>query len=184
MKKVEYFLIQLEGYFYLNYPFIFELFNESNDTNNLDTINSDFKELYHWYNGCNTLEYAVNELVEFCTFGYFLSIEDGKKYQKEFIDNKYFDNINLFPFIASFSGDFLMIDLSKRNGEIFLYSPELLIIEPIEVYESIESFIETIYNCYEKKAYTFNKSRNLEIDYELEQSIVRKFNSKISFWYE
>lgn len=184
MKKVEYFLIQLEGYFYLNYPFILDLLNEPIDTNNLNTINANFKELYNWYNGCNTSEYTVDELVEFCTFGYFLSIEEGKKYQKEFIDNKYVDNVNLFPFIASFTGDFLMIDLSKPNSEIFLYSPELFIVNPIEVYESIESFIETIYNCYEKKAYTFNESNILEINHELEQAIIRKFNSKTSFWYE
>lgn len=181
MRKIEFLLIQITGFMFLNSPEALKFFNSPIEEF-IDIPNKDLEYLYQWKNGNNLQKIKDSETYEFCSFGYFLSYEEALEYQKEFITDNYFKTKGYFPIIASLKGDFLLIDITKKNGKVYIYSPGLLINEPMEIYQSIEAFIETIYQCYYQKAYKYNQSSHLEVNFELENSIALKLNPKSEYW--
>jgi hypothetical protein len=181
MKRVEFLLIQLEGFLYLNYPNILDIFNDYlEDTN--DIADDDLKVFYKWRNGSKTSSVSRIGKGQFCSFGYFLPLGESNRYQKAFNEEKYFNNKNYFPFVASLGGDFLLIDKTKRRSKVFLYSPNLLANEPQVIYNNIECFLETVYECFNQRAYKYDAEFYLEVNDELEKKISQKLNDKSQFW--
>lgn len=180
MKKIEFLLIQLEGFYYLNYPDVLNLYNPPD--NNIIFKNESLLEIYKWRNGINNTLLDKIGQYEFCSFGHLLSFQEGKKYAQSFINENIFGKKKLFPIIASLAGDFLLIDSTIKNSKIYIYSPNLFITKPIEVYNSIENFIETIYECFNKGIYQYDNNRFLIIDDEKEKEISIKYNPKSEFW--
>jgi hypothetical protein len=181
MKKVEFLLMQLEGFLYLSYPYILNFFNDLPEDAS-EIADEDLKLIYNWRNGSKINSVVNIGKYQFCNFGYFLPYDEAVKYQESFIEEKYFNNKNYFPFMASLGGDFLLIDKTKKKSKVFLYSPNLLVNEPIVTYDSIENFIETIYECFNKGAYKYDKETYLEIDDELERKLTLKLNRNSKFW--
>ncbi|HTO15168.1 MAG TPA: hypothetical protein VLZ83_05330 [Edaphocola sp.] len=181
MKKTEFFLIQLEGFFYLNYPTLLNCFQDSLETP-FAFENTSLNLLYSWANGMELDTDLPLDKMAFCSFGYFLSFEEGTSYEKSFNEEDYFVNKNLFPIVASRTGDFLLVDSMKTNGKVYLYSPSLLIIEPIIVYENIERFVITMYECFSQFAYSYDNDFFLVVNDELEKAITIKLNPSSEFW--
>jgi hypothetical protein len=183
MEKIEFLLIQLEGLIYTTYPTLLNFFNDSISISHKFNDNSLLK-FYEWRNG--TKINLINNIgvFQFCSFGYFLSYEDCLIFQKQFIEERYFNKENYFPIVASLGGDFLLVDITKPKSKVYLYSPSLLINDPMEVYSSLDSFIKTVYECFAKEIYKYDNEYYLQIDYELEKEITIKFNSEIEYWIE
>jgi hypothetical protein len=180
MKRVEFLLIQLEGFLFLNYPNILDFFNDSlEDTN--DNGDDDLRLFYKWRNGSKINSIRSIGICQFCSFGYFLPLGESNQYQKTFNEENYF-NKNYFPFVASLGGDFLLIDKTKKKSKVYLYSPNLLVNEPLVIYNNIECFIETVYESFIQRAYKYNHEFYLEVNDELEKRISQKLNDKSQFW--
>jgi len=71
---------------------------------------------------------------------------------------------------------------SEECGLVYLYSPSInLSIEPVSMYDSIESMLDTILLCYKKQAYFF-KNRELSVNTNLEFEIGHHQNPRSLFW--
>jgi hypothetical protein len=181
MKKIEFLLIQLEGFLYSTYPELLNYFYEpiSVPTN---VAEESILKLYEWRDGSKINMIEEIGLFQFCSFGYFLSFRDGLSFKNQFNLDGVFNNKNYFPIIASLGGDFLLVDLSKKRSKVYLYSPNLLINNPIEIFSTVENFIETVYECFLKVGYNYDSQFYLEIDNEIEREIALKINPKIEYW--
>jgi len=81
--------------------------------------------------------------------------------------------------------DPILIDLSKKSktfGQIFFDSPALFITEPISIYDSLSSMIETIIECYRKGVYTFSDEGILQTDDDKEVEISSRINKNSDYW--
>jgi hypothetical protein len=181
LKKVEFLLIQLEGFLYLNYPSLLDFFNEALEDVNEIIADDDLRLFYKWRNGSKIS--SVNNLGknQFCSFGYLLPLDDADRYQKNFNEENYFNNKNYFPFLASLGGDFLLIDKTKRKSGIFLYSPNLLVNEPLVIYNDIDCFLETVYECFNQRAYKYDTEFYLEVNDDLEKKYLRNLMTSLNF---
>lgn len=81
--------------------------------------------------------------------------------------------------------DPILIDLSKRSktrGSIYYFCPNVtLSATPVQIYDSLQSMIESIIECYQKEAYIIDEAGLLDVN-DLEQEITRKLNPKSDYW--
>lgn len=183
MTKTEFLLIQLEGFFYTTYPKYFEFLNESNVDLKIESKDNSLILLYNWHDGTDVGAIDKIGKMQFCSFGYFIPYAEATVYKKFFIENDCFKNSkNFFPIIASQTGDFLLIDITKRKSKVYLYSPHLLLNSPEVIFDNVECFIETVYACYIKKAYYFDEAYNLMVNYDIEKQVAQKLNQNSPFW--
>src|SRR5690606_28834809 len=174
MKKIEFLLIQLEGFLYLEYPALYSTLLNDAMSEEHHFADDSISLLYRWRNGMDITQVDKIGRYQFCSFGYFLPFLEAQAYHEQFIKEKYFDKDSYFPIVASLSGDFLLIDNSKKRSKVYLYSPGLIINDPMEVFLSTESFVQTVYECFIQKAYTYDKDFYLQINDDLEKEIALK----------
>ena len=146
----------------------------------------DFVELYSWRNGIkglfqgaaiNQLELFANGIMlplEYAISLYLLEVKVQNKFKKYFL-----------PIFTNGGGDYILMNFdskSKSYGQLFLYSPSLLMTEdPMSIYDSLETLFETILFIYKENGYVF-KSEVLEVNYEIENKISRQLNIRSEFW--
>lgn len=184
MKRIEFLLIQLEGILYIEYPTLYyNLFNNPSNEK-YKFLDDSLSLLYKWRDGMDIAQIDNLGRYQFCGCGYFLPYQEAEVYKNQFLKEKYFDKNSYFPIVASLGGDFLLVDCNKKKSKVYLYSPGLIINSPMEIYASLESFIETIYECFRQKAYTYDKNFYLQIDHDLEKEITLKFNPHSKFWHQ
>lgn len=151
-------------------------------------ITSELIELYEWKSGVNgqnllslDFDYRMCDMGSFIDWRYTTSL-----YLLDKSTNKFFINKFLPIIYNGILEDPILIDLSaksKTQGQLFYFSPSVTFgnIEPI--YDSLESWVTTMIECYNKGIYVVNKQGILEITNEEKQlEITRKLNSKSAFW--
>lgn len=148
--------------------------------------NNSLKELYHWRDGISyNSGWTVGEL-DFFSFGILMSLEDMIKHQSILSIPTGMQNKLLLPVFATGGGDYILFNVdnnSKDYNRLLLYAPMLVLSKtPMPIYDTLESFFETINECYEAGAYKFNETGKLDIDYELEQEISKRLNSASEYW--
>ncbi len=148
------------------------------ESNNLH--NSEILELYLWRNG-SRFNFDTWDL-EFCSFGYLIPNETAIRIQKEeeFLG---FKNRRLFPIICDYGGDYMLISDDHSNQFVYIYSPALFIVEPEIIFESLSTFLLSIYECYTHGAYEIVNSK-LEVNMDLEDEIFRKNSPLYIKWSE
>ena len=176
----------------LKHPLIndFELQEEIDEINyllkyNKLYIDEQLIELYLWKGGINGASIYNGEFKELFSGGSFIDIRSANSLLSlDKLTNKIY--LKKLPFIQSITGDTISIDLdpkSKTKGQLFILAPAITLSGDFEtIYDSIESWIDTIIECYEKKAYILDEQGVLKIDYDLEKSISAKLNPKSEFW--
>ena len=151
-------------------------------------------ELYKWKSGCNEKNLFEIEDVEksraLCSVGniaaYPISTKMYKEYQQ--CEQYWFTDECLSPFI--FNGiyeDPVLINLNPKSKDykaLFFYSPALLYPDPTKMYDSIESWMETIIQCYKKHIYHIDKDGFLITDLSAEVKLARKLNPNSEYWFD
>ncbi|OSZ78176.1 hypothetical protein CAP35_07910 [Chitinophagaceae bacterium IBVUCB1] len=140
------------------------------------------KEIFELYDYCNGSNYYVDveyKGIKFSSFGYILKVEDALQiYNEEFLE---FKQKKLFPIIADFAGDYLLISTDKENCGVYIYSPALFIIEPEIIFESFISFLSMIFTCYQLNVYTISDNQLIE-DIDAESTIFNMQDKTYSNW--
>lgn len=180
MNKVDFALIHLDSTFEVNYPNYLD--NYFNIPIEIQLKNKGLSSLYAWKNGNKIEALAKNNSYEFCSFGYFVPYELAVDFMENNKDYFEIGKRKLLPIIADLKGDFLLVDTADNSSPVFIVSPSLMITEPEEIFTSLDKMLYSIAICFEKKAYTFINN-NLQIDYDLEKAIFKKYDSS-KFWNE
>lgn len=148
--------------------------------------NDNIRQLYQWHNGIGENNSNVGQFV-FSSYGRMMKLEEAGNYYQANTTSELWGK-EFFPLFTNNAGDFLLLDVKKESktfGRIFLFSPSILLFSmPEQIYDSIDSFIETTINCFKHGAYKFNSLDNtLDVDYQKESEIaIAKNPLSISFW--
>lgn len=148
----------------------------------------DFVDFYSWKGGLNSALLFKEEAFDYelSSFGNFFEISGMLSFfTMERISKTLTYEKKYFPFFFNSSGDRIIIDLiekSKTFGKIFIFSPSITMSpKPMQIYDSIESMIDTLIECYQNGAYKVANGK-LEIDFDLESKTAQKFNPLSEFW--
>lgn len=181
MSNAAYLLLKLEKHFKITYSDLFTLFNKGIEPENEIKCES-LKDLYKWNNGITITSETPLGKYEFCSWGYFLPYSQAKSFQDINNESGYYENKSYLPFISSLAGEELLVDISIENSAVLIYSKALLINDPIEIFTSIDHFIETVYYCFKLGAYKYDKSYYLKVDDNLETRIAKRINKNSEYW--
>jgi hypothetical protein len=149
-------------------------------------INEEIIYLYSWRNGVSFDNKEISHL-ELFPEGIFLSLEDAiKTYRISVFQESLWEDL-LFPLFTNGAGDYYLFDMnveSETKGMILLYAPSLLLAEnPQTIFDSLESFINTVLECYKQKAFKIiDNDGYIDIDYELREQIAKDNNPNSVFW--
>ncbi len=146
------------------------------------------KNIYKWQNGTEDIENKTIGESSFFPGHVFLSLEDAKltyleSMQFEGWDRKY------FPIFASGGGDFLLVNCDRSDldfEKLFFYCPsDTQMINGIaSMYDNIDCFFLTIYECIEKGCVEVNKDNGwVEIkNYKKILKISHQNNPLSEYW--
>ena len=65
---------------------------------------------------------------------------------------------------------------SKYFGYVYFYSPSLLILKPIRVFDSLAHMFETVISCFNEKALSYDEERYLNVKWDLYKKICKSCN--------
>lgn len=143
------------------------------------------RQLYCWKNGIKADSSKYIGEFDLSSFGKMIPLEEALTHYNMSIKDKIWSE-NYFPLFTTNAGDYLLYDIDKKSstyGMLLLYSPSLLIVEPETIYDSLESFFDTLIDCYKEGDYKLNKSNyTLEIDDELETEKSFNKNPISDYW--
>jgi hypothetical protein len=145
----------------------------------------EYKILYNWHNGVYGITEENITNLSFFSFGIFLPFEIALWTYVNVTTSVCELSENLFPVFSSTVGDDYLIDInihSRTYGNIFFYSPSLLIIEPITIFESLETLFESLLEGYSTGCYEYNIESGLAIESKIERAIFKKNNPVAEYW--
>jgi len=175
------------------YPSVVQKLNGGMTTGEIDkyaslaqlTFTDEIYDLFTWKNGIrqtaggspaqllifpNGIPYSLNEAVD--------------DYDLQAVTKHLFQP-NYFPLFSSGTDDILLIDLDADSDTykmISLYSPPLLDGgDPMTIYDSFSSMLETVIACYDQKAFWVAEDR-LAVDGSAYHAIASNFNRNSEFW--
>jgi hypothetical protein len=152
-----------------------DLFNLFSDLNISNTI---LRELYLWKNG-SSFSYYQTSNVEFCSFGFILPIQESVRiYNQELLGFRF---KGLFPFLADYAGDYLLVDTKTTEICIYIYSPSLFIVEPVAIFSNMFTFFSAVLECYKGGIYSVENSE-LVVDMDGEENVFCECDPTYSKW--
>lgn len=142
--------------------------------------------LYNWRNGIKyDSEWTVGEFY-FFSLGVMLSLEDVIQHINYLQESINTGSKFLLPLFASGNGDYVLYQAdikSKDFGCLFLHAPMLTLSEkPVSIYDSLETLLKTVIECYKQGAYRIGDDGTLNVDYNIEQQVSRSINKNAEFW--
>ena len=153
-------------------------------------------DLYLWKTGCTKelifdLSEDENEWNHFllCSYGNYASYEVSRDimFQNKSYNAVYAGDHYMYPFMyCGVYEDPILIDLNpcrETYKAMFYYSSEVTLSEnPIMIYDSIESWLKTIIQCYKQRIYHIDRNGFLQYDRDREPKLSREMNPKSVFW--
>ena len=151
-------------------------------------------DLYLWKTGCAHelllyLSDGEENQIRLSSMGNYAaySLSRDIMTQNKIMQASYADDDRMYPFI--FDGvyeDPILIDLDSSRETykaLFYYSPQILLSDaPIMIYDSIESWIKTIIQCYEQNIYSVDEKGIFQSKTNLEVQLSRSMNPKSDYW--
>lgn len=151
-------------------------------------------DLYLWKTGCAhelllDLSEGEENQIKLSSMGNYAaySLSRDIMTQNKIMQASYADDDRMHPFI--FDGvyeDPILIDLDSSRETykaLFYYSPQVLLSDaPIMIYDSIESWIKTIIQCYEQNIYSVDEKGIFQSKTNLEVQLSRSMNPKSDYW--
>jgi len=115
--------------------------------------------------------------------GYFLPIE---KALRDYEAIKHLSSLHLkLPIFDSGGGDFLLMDCDTKSNtynRILFYSPAILIIKPVTIYDSLTNLFLTSLRCFAQGIYEYDKQGYLKIATDKQWKVCRELNPLSEFW--
>ena len=151
-------------------------------------------DLYLWKTGCaHELLLGLSEgeenQIKLSSMGNYAaySLSRDIMTQNKIMQASYADDDCMYPFI--FDGvyeDPILIDLDSSRETykaLFYYSPQVLLSDaPIMIYDSIESWLKTIIQCYKQNIYSVDEKGIFQSKTNLEVQLSRSMNPKSDYW--
>lgn len=151
-------------------------------------------DLYLWKTGCAhelllDLSEGEENQIKLSSMGNYAaySLSRDIMTQNKIMQASYADDDRMYPFI--FDGvyeDPILIDLDSSRETykaLFYYSPQVLLSDaPIMIYDSIESWLKTIIQCYEQNIYSVDEKGIFQSKTNLEVQLSRSMNPKSDYW--
>lgn len=151
-------------------------------------------DLYLWKTGCAhelllDLSEGEENQIKLSSMGNYAaySLSRDIMTQNKIMQASYADDDCMYPFI--FDGvyeDPILIDLDSSRETykaLFYYSPQVLLSDaPIMIYDSIESWLKTIIQCYEQNIYSVDEKGIFQSKINLEVQLSRSMNPKSDYW--
>ena len=151
-------------------------------------------DLYLWKTGCAhelllDLSEGEENQIKLSSMGNYAaySLSRDIMTQNKIMQASYADDDCMYPFI--FDGvyeDPILIDLDSSRETykaLFYYSPQVLLSDaPIMIYDSIESWLKTIIQCYEQNIYSVDEKGIFQSKTNLEVQLSRSMNPKSDYW--
>lgn len=146
-------------------------------------------DLFGWRNGIDHKKYELNPDIDPSLFmlGRFYSLEDNLKDYKYYVDNGYWSR-NLFPIFSAGNSEFFLVncdELSPEFGMLLYYSTtDYLALTPITIFDSIESLILDLTECYAKLIYSYDFESEILLvtNPEQEVKIHVTYNPRSTYW--
>ncbi len=185
MNKIEFQLIQIEGFTYTKCNSVYNSLNKPLEESLLHDMLKEHGlfdkrliELYLWKNGNQK---AGSSTPYFCSWGHFFSLNhatdifNSKEYKSVFKEKSF------FPIIGH-GGDFLLLNLQRNKKAVYAFSPSLLINTPISFCDSLGLLLEGIGYCFEHGIYRTDSENNFDSDSEREDSFFRSKSPTAQYW--
>lgn len=151
-------------------------------------------DLYLWKTGCAhelllDLSEGEENQIKLSSMGNYAaySLSRDIMTQNKIMQASYADDDCMYPFI--FDGvyeDPILIDLDSSRETykaLFYYSPQVLLSDaPIMIYDSIESWLKTIIQCYKQNIYSVDEKGIFQSKTNLEVQLSRSMNPKSDYW--
>ena len=151
-------------------------------------------DLYLWKTGCAhelllDLSEGEENQIKLSSMGNYAaySLSRDIMTQNKIMQASYADDDRMYPFI--FDGvyeDPILIDLDSSRETykaLFYYSPQVLLSDaPIMIYDSIESWLKTIIQCYKQNIYSVDEKGIFQSKTNLEVQLSRSMNPKSDYW--
>jgi hypothetical protein len=144
------------------------------------------KQVYQWKNGINYDNKMPRNSYDFSGFGVIPSLEYlVEKRKKENEDNLW--KKTMIPIVTDFGGNFILFESDKKSnayGQLFLYSPTMGHVDfPMSYFDSLDTMIKTICRWFEEEAFQYDqKEMYLDIDFDKQYDIGRKYNPISKYW--
>lgn len=168
-----------------NYNFIPKLFNQIYDVCDGTPISEENTIFFDLLPSYRLL--SISEIIDFKN-SYMYSIID--EYVDEYVDEyieDYIDtntvinnknNMTIIPFLCDLSSSYICYFKLDDFENIVSFTAEEGIVNMYEV----DSFFETVYECYSNEIYFLDEDGFLDCDYDKESEIAHKLNPKSEFW--
>lgn len=140
-------------------------------------------ELYNWKNGINQYNSDIL-LLSLFPFGIFTSLELSYSYYKTCCLKENLWNENLFPIFHSGMGDYFLINIGENYQNdpfVYFYSPALLAIPEVTIFDSITILIQSITDAYSAKILDRDFTSKLIVSDEYENFISSQ-NKNSQYW--
>jgi len=143
----------------------------------------DIYRFYAFHNGLKEISgFSIGQMTLF-NKGIFMSFE------KCLAEYQYLKNDRLLkkklPIFDSGAGDFLLIDCDENSetyNRFLIYAPDLLILKPIAIYDSLNTLLLSVIRCFAEGIYYFDDDGFLEIDFDQERFVCGQLNPLSKFW--
>jgi hypothetical protein len=150
---------------------------------NLD-FPKEFYELYMWKNGIDLKKAQDARIdIDLIPFGVFTSLQHSIEMYN--IGKGNYWSANLFPLLDSIIGEIFLIDCDKKSPTykmIFFYSISILDFDTIiTAFDTIESFLKTAIEAYEKQVVFYASSETDEC-FKIYNQIGEKYNPNSRLW--
>ncbi len=89
---------------------------------------------------------------------------------------------DIIPVLANYSDDYLCLRMAETSGDLVDFTHDMDEIQMM--YDSSESFLHSVKECYEKGAYFLDEDQYLECDDDAEAVVGKKYNPNAEFWDE
>ena len=152
-------------------------------------------ELYLWKTGCgpkHLYDYSETTGEEFfmrlSTFGNYMSfIGSTCQFCQNKVTNDYFSDEKMLPFILNGYDEYpILLNMNPQSDtykSLFLLCPQVTKSEkPVMMYDSLESWMKTLIQCYKQKIYHIDEKGALITDVDAEYLLSKNMNPRSPYW--
>lgn len=142
-------------------------------------------DLFEWKNGVYLPEEYYLGSAWLFPLGGFFPIENSIERYEYYAGNDGYWSPTMFLVFESGGGEMYLLECDENSpqfGMIYMHSiGDFSFDVIISAYDSLDSLISTIIECYEQGCYRL-VGNSIQSDYELEKSISKKYNPKSEIW--
>lgn len=152
-------------------------------------------ELYLWKTGCGAkhlYDYSETTGEEFfmrlSTFGNYMSfIGSTCLFCQNKVTNDYFSDEKMLPFILNGYYEYpILLNMNPQSEtykSLFLLCPQVTKSEkPVMMYDSLESWLKTLIQCYKQKIYHIDEKGALITNVDAEYLLSKNMNPRSPYW--